>query len=96
MSRFYATVGWLAELERHTQNRGGLNTYQWLPCKKARHNVLFQKTEVELRTMQQARGHVLLWVLSSIILGRFIATADQLQEVTDAMEAEVGTFVIKI
>lgn len=91
MSRFYATVGGLAELEWDTQEGGGLNTNQWLPRKETRHNVLLQKTELELGTLQQAR---LLWLLNSIIHERLIATADQLQEVTDAMEAEVRTLIL--
>lgn len=94
MSRFCDTSGGLAELEWDTQDGGGLNTNQWLPCKEARHNVLLQKTELELRTLQQARGDVLLWLLSSIIHERLIATADQLQEVTDAMEAEARTLIL--
>ena len=28
----------------------GLSTDQWLSCEKARHNVLLQQTELELRT----------------------------------------------
>ena len=78
MSRLYATVGWLAELEWDTQNRGRLITDQWLPCKEARDNVLLQKTEVEFRTLQQPKGGMLLWLFISIIHGRLIATADQL------------------
>ena len=93
MSRLCDTTGGLAELEWDTQDGGGLNTNQWLPCKEAKHNVLLQKTELELWTLQ-VRGDVLLWLPSSIIHERLIATADQLQEVTDTMEAEARTLIL--
>ena len=38
------------KLERHMEKEGGLSTDQWLSCEKARHNVLLQQTELELRT----------------------------------------------
>ena len=87
MSRLCHTTGGLAELEWDTQDGGRLNTNQWLPCKEAKHNVLLQKTELELWTL-------LLWLPSSIIHERLIATADQLQEVTDTMEAEARTLIL--
>ena len=77
------------KLEWCTQEGGRLNTDQWLPCKEVSHNVLLQQTEAKLwsfHCLQQA------WVLlHRTINGRkLIPAADQLHEVTDAIEAAEG------
>ena len=77
---------------RGTQDRGGFNANQWLPCKETSHNVLLQQRELKLWSLchlQEAwrDGHVPLRCGRSIIRRRLIAAADHLQKVVDIMEA---------
>ena len=92
MSSCCDTTGRLAELEQCTQERGGFNANQWLPCKEASHNVFLQQRELKLWSLHRLQeawrdGHVPLWLGRSIIGRRLIAAADQLQKVIDIMEA---------
>ena len=62
------------KLEWYTQ---GFNINQWLPCEEVSHNVLLQQTELK-------------WSLDCLQLHgritRLIAAANELQEVTDAID----------
>ena len=89
------------ELEQGTQDRGGFNANQWLPCEEASHNVLLQQRELKLGSLchlQEAwrDGHVPLRRGRSVIGRRLIAAADHLQKVVDIMEAERERDLVKL
>ena len=81
---FLDTVGGLKKLEWYTQGRRGFNVNQWLPHKEVSHNVFLEKTELKwsLHCLQ----------LHGSITGRLIAAANELQEVTNAMDTAVREY----
>ena len=66
------------KLEWYTQGGRGFNVNQWLPHEEVSHNVFLEKTELK-------------WSLDCLelhgfITRRLIAAANELQEVTNAMD----------
>ena len=62
------------KLEWYTQ---GFNINLWLPCEEVSHNVLLQQTELKWS---------LDWLQLHRRITRLIAAANELQEVTDAID----------